>query len=170
CAVTKNFETVAHKYPMLSLGNTYSKDELEDYIERISKLVSEPITYTCELKYDGAAISITYKNGVLARALTRGDGSKGDDITANVKTIASIPLKLKGNDYPQEFEIRGEIFMLLEGFAKLNETRIVEGLETFANPRNTASGTLKMQDSAVVASRALDSFLYDFRTEQKFAD
>lgn len=168
--ITKNFETVAHKYPMLSLSNTYSKEELEDFIKRISKMVPEEMEFVCELKYDGAAIGIAYKNGAFERAVTRGDGSKGDDISANVKTISSIPLKLKGDSYPEEFEIRGEIFMLLEGFKKLNESRLEEGLETFANPRNTASGTLKMQDSAIVASRSLDSFLYYVFSEKPIAD
>lgn len=169
--ITKNFETLPHKYPMLSLSNTYSKEELEDFIKRIDKMLpEEEIEFVCELKYDGAAIGISYKNGEFNRALTRGDGSKGDDISANVKTISSIPLKLKGNSYPDEFEIRGEIFMLLEGFRKLNESRIEEGLETFANPRNTASGTLKMQDSSIVASRSLDSFLYYVFSDSSIAD
>lgn len=168
--ITKNFETVAHKYPMLSLSNTYSKEELEDFIKRISKMVPEEMEFVCELKYDGAAIGISYKNGLFERAVTRGDGSKGDDISANVKTISSIPLKLKGQSFPPEFEIRGEIFMLLDGFQKLNESRIEEGLETFANPRNTASGTLKMQNSSVVATRSLDSFLYYVFSDSSIAD
>lgn len=159
-AVTKEFPTVKHKYPMLSLSNTYSKEELEDHLKRISKLVPEQMEFVCELKYDGAAIGIQYKNGELHRAVTRGDGSQGDDITANVKTINAVPLRLRGSDYPEDFEIRGEIFMTLEGFAKLNQSRVEEGLEAFANPRNSASGTLKMQDSSVVASRPLDCFLY----------
>ena len=167
--ITKSFETVVHKYPMLSLSNTYSKEELEDFIIRIGKIVPEEMEFVCELKYDGAAIGITYINGHFARAVTRGDGSKGDDISANVKTISSIPLKLRGNNYPKEFEIRGEIFMLLDGFRKLNEQRETEGLETFANPRNTASGALKMQDSSVVAARALDSFLYYVLSEEEVA-
>lgn len=168
--ITKNFETVPHKYPMLSLSNTYSKEELEDFIKRIAKMVPEEMEFVCELKYDGAAIGISYKNGLFERAVTRGDGSKGDDISANVKTISSIPLKLKGATFPSEFEIRGEIFMLLEGFQKLNESRKEEGLDTFANPRNTASGTLKMQDSSVVATRSLDSFLYYVFSENTIAD
>lgn len=167
--VTKNFETVTHKYPMLSLSNTYSKEELEDFIKRIAKTITDEVEFVCELKYDGAAIGITYVDGKLSRALTRGDGTKGDDISTNVKTIGSVPLTLKG-DFPAEFEIRGEIFMLLEGFAKLNQQRIEDGEEPFANPRNTASGTLKMQDSAVVASRALDSFLYAVMSDEKVAD
>jgi DNA ligase (NAD+) len=168
--VTKKFETVVHKYPMLSLANTYSKEELEDFIKRISKTIETDIEFVCELKYDGAAIGISYKNGKLDKAVTRGDGSKGDNITANVKTISSIPMKLKGTDYPEEFEIRGEIFMLLDGFKKLNEDRAAQGLETFANPRNTASGTLKMQDSSIVASRPLDCFLYYVYSETDISD
>lgn len=168
--VTKNFETVKHKYRMLSLSNTYSKEELEDFLGRIAKMVTDDMEFVCELKYDGAAIGITYKNGELLRAVTRGDGAQGDDITTNIKTISSIPLKLRGSDYPEEFEIRGEIFMLLEGFKKLNEERTAEGLETFANPRNTASGTLKMQDSSVVATRPLDCFLYYVFSEEVIMD
>ena len=168
--ITKNFETVKHKYPMLSLANTYSKEELEDFIKRIAKSISDPVEFVCELKYDGAAIGITYKKGVLQHALTRGDGTQGDDITANVRTIRSVPLKLQGSDFPEELEIRGEIFMLLEGFAKLNQQRIEDGEEPFANPRNTASGTLKMQDSSVVASRSLDCFLYYLLSEERLFD
>lgn len=159
--ITRNFPTVKHKYPMLSLSNTYSREELDDFISRIAKTISEPIDFVCELKYDGAAIGIIYRDGKLLRAVTRGDGTQGDDITTNVKTIRSIPLQLKGGNHPKEFEVRGEIFMLLEGFAKLNAQRIANGEEAFANPRNTASGTLKMQDSAMVATRPLDSFLYN---------
>ncbi len=158
--ITKDFPTVRHKYPMMSLANTYSKEELEEFLARIAKSISDPVEFVCELKYDGAAIGMSYKNGMLDKAITRGDGTQGDEITANVRTINSVPLVLRGDDYPQEFEIRGEIFMLLEGFAKLNEERIEEGLDPFANPRNTASGTLKMQDSSIVASRPLDCFLY----------
>lgn len=169
-AVTKEFPTVKHKYPMLSLSNTYSKEELEDHLQRISKLVPEQMEFVCELKYDGAAIGIQYKNGELHRAVTRGDGSQGDDITANVKTINAVPLRLRGSDYPEDFEIRGEIFMTLEGFAKLNQARVEEGLEAFANPRNSASGTLKMQDSSVVASRPLDCFLYYVMMDEQLRD
>lgn len=168
--VTKNFETIKHKSRMLSLANTYSKEELEDFIKRIGKSISDPVEFVCELKYDGAAIGITYKNGILERALTRGDGTQGDDITANVRTIRSVPLQLHGNDFPEELEIRGEIFMLLEGFAKLNQQRIEDGEEPFANPRNTASGTLKMQDSSIVASRSLDCFLYYILTDDRLFD
>ncbi|MDZ7846667.1 MAG: NAD-dependent DNA ligase LigA [Owenweeksia sp.] len=164
--VTREFPTVKHKYPMLSLSNTYSKEELEDFLKRIDKSINEEVEFVCELKYDGAAIGIIYKNGILERAVTRGDGSQGDDITTNVKTIRSIPLKLRGKNIPEEMEIRGEIFMLLEGFAKLNQQRIENGEEAFANPRNTASGTLKMQDSGIVASRPLDSFLYNVMMDE----
>lgn len=159
--ITKDFPTLPHKYPMLSLSNTYSREELEDYLKRTQKaLPEEEIEFVCELKYDGAAISITYKDGVLAQALTRGDGTQGDEITNNIKTIASIPLRLRGSDYPADFEIRGEVFMPVAGFAELNRKRLEEGLEPFANPRNSASGSLKMQDSALVAERPLDCFLY----------
>lgn len=157
--VTKNFETVEHKYPMLSLSNSYSREELVDFDERVQKILGKSVDYTCELKYDGVAIGISYKNGKIARAVTRGDGSKGDDITTNVKTIRSVPMVLNGN-FPDEFEIRGEIFYPLSVFRKLNETRAEAGEAELANPRNAASGTLKMQDSAVVAQRKLDCFLY----------
>lgn len=158
--VTKDFKTVTHKTPMLSLSNSYSKEEIQDFETRIKKLVDGELEYTCELKYDGVAIGITYRNGKLVQALTRGDGVKGDDITANVKTIRSIPLQLKGNDYPDEFEIRGEIFFPRDTFTNLNKQREEAGEDLYANARNTASGTLKMQDSAIVAQRKLDSFLY----------
>jgi DNA ligase (NAD+) len=157
--VTKNFETVKHQYPMLSLSNSYSREELVDFDERVQKLAGKKVSYTCELKYDGVAIGISYKNGRLERAVTRGDGTQGDDITTNVKTIRSIPLQLKGN-YPATFEIRGEIFYPLSVFRALNEKREEAGEDRLANPRNAASGTLKMQDSAVVAERKLDCYLY----------
>ncbi len=157
--VTKNFETVKHKYPMLSLSNSYSREELVDFDDRVQKLAGKKVEYTCELKYDGVAIGISYKNGRLERAVTRGDGTQGDDITTNVKTIRSVPLQLKG-DYPDEFEIRGEIFYPLSVFRALNEKREEAGEDRLANPRNAASGTLKMQDSAVVAERKLDCYLY----------
>lgn len=157
--VTKNFETVVHKYPMLSLSNSYSREELEEFDERVQKILGQKVEYVCELKYDGVAIGISYKNGKIQQALTRGDGTQGDDITTNVKTIRSIPLVLKG-DYPDEFEIRGELFYPLSVFRDLNESREEAGEEQLANPRNAASGTLKMQDSAVVAQRKLDCFLY----------
>lgn len=158
-AVTKNFATVAHDYRMYSLSNSYSKEELEEWEVRIKKLVSGEVAYACELKYDGASISITYENGVLLRAVTRGDGVQGDDVTHNVKTIRSLPLTLKG-DYPERFDIRGEIVLPFEGFAKMNAERVENGLEPYANPRNTASGSLKLQDSAEVAKRPLDCLLY----------
>lgn len=158
--VTKEFETVKHKYPMLSLGNSYSKEEIIDFETRIKKLVEDEIEYVCELKYDGVAIGITYVDGKLSRAVTRGDGTQGDDITTNVKTIKSIPLKLMGNNYPKEFEIRGEIFLPKNVFEELNKEREEIGEQLYANARNTASGTIKMQDSAVVAQRKLDSYLY----------
>ncbi|MEQ8623456.1 MAG: NAD-dependent DNA ligase LigA [Vicingaceae bacterium] len=157
--VTKNFETVVHQYPMLSLSNSYNREELVEFDERVQKLAGQKVSYSCELKYDGVAIGISYKNGQLSRAVTRGDGSKGDDITENVKTIRSVPLQLQG-DYPEEFEIRGEIFYPLSVFTQLNKAREEAGETLLANPRNAASGTLKMQDSAVVAQRNLDCYLY----------
>src|SRR5690554_4356503 len=158
--VTKNFKTVPHTYRMYSLENSYSKEDLEDWEKRIEKLVEGKVEFVCELKYDGASISLTYENGVLVRALTRGDGFQGDDVTANVKTIRSIPLQLKG-DYPEIFDIRGEIVMPFEGFVKMNAERVELGEEAFSNPRNTASGSLKLQDSAEVAKRPLDCLLYN---------
>src|SRR5690606_3211601 len=158
-SITKNFETVKHKYPMLSLSNSYSKEEIADFEHRIKKLVEGELEYVCELKYDGVAIGITYKNGKLLQAVTRGDGVQGDNITENVKTIRSIPLQLKG-DFPEEFEIRGEVFMPKKVFEQLNKEKEEIGEQLYANARNTASGTLKMQDSAVVAQRKLDSYLY----------
>jgi DNA ligase (NAD+) len=158
-AITKNFETVVHRYPMLSLSNSYNREDLTDFDQRVQKLAGKKVEYTCELKYDGVAIGIQYKNGQLFRAVTRGDGSKGDDITENVKTIRAVPLKLKG-DYPDEFEIRGELFYPLSVFRALNKSREAAGQDRLANPRNAASGTLKMQDSKVVASRKLDCYLY----------
>ena len=160
--VTKNFQTIAHRYRMYSLENSYSKEDLTDWENRIRKLVDGEIEYTCELKYDGASISLTYENGQLLKAVTRGDGFQGDDITPNVKTIRSVPLKLKGN-YPDSFDIRGEIILPLEGFAKMNEERIDLGEEPYRNPRNTASGSLKLQDSAEVARRPLECLLYSLK-------
>lgn len=159
-AVTKEFKTVKHKYPMLSLSNSYSREEVQEFENRIRKLIERDVEYVCELKYDGVAIGLTYKNGKLVQAVTRGDGVQGDDVTVNIKTIKSIPLKLKGSDFPDEFEIRGEVFLPLKNFEKINKEREEAGEETYANPRNTASGTLKMQDSSVVAKRGLDCFLY----------
>ncbi|TNE28417.1 MAG: NAD-dependent DNA ligase LigA [Bacteroidetes bacterium] len=159
--VTKDFETVVHKRPMLSLSNTYNREEVEDFIRRVhSGLEREEVQFVCELKYDGVAIGITYQNGAFYQAVTRGDGTKGDDVSTNVRTIRSVPMSLKGEDFPEEFEIRGEIFMPLASFQKMNEEREEEGLDTFANPRNSASGTLKMQDSSIVAQRGLDIYLY----------
>ncbi len=158
--ITKNFETVVHEHRMYSLDNSYSKDDLLDWETRIKKLVDGDIQYTCELKYDGASISLTYENGSLLRAVTRGDGTQGDDVTANVKTIKSVPLQLKG-DYPQKFDIRGEIVLPFDGFNKMNEERIASGEEPYRNPRNTASGSLKLQDSSEVAKRPLECLLYN---------
>src|SRR3989338_3387867 len=157
--ITKKFETVVHRYPMLSLANTYSKEEIEEWVVRIKKLIEGNLEYVCELKYDGVAIGIRYVNGELVQAVTRGDGTQGENVTANVKTIRTIPLKLKG-DYPEDFEIRGEIFFPLKNFQALNEQRRDSGEPEFANPRNSASGTLKMQDSKIVAERGLDCILY----------
>jgi len=158
--ITKEFESVVHKYPMLSLGNTYSEEDLLDFDNRVAKgLEGQVYEYFCELKFDGVALSLTYENGVLKQAVTRGDGTQGDDITANAKTIRSIPLKLKAN-VPPLFEVRGEAFFPIKEFQRVNAEREDIGLEQLANPRNAASGTLKMQDSCVVASRKLDCFLY----------
>ncbi|TQD39339.1 NAD-dependent DNA ligase LigA [Haloflavibacter putidus] len=157
--VTKNFKTVQHDYRMYSLSNSYSKEEMEEWEVRVKKLADGEVEYTCELKYDGASISLTYENGELLRAVTRGDGIQGDEVTANIKTIKSVPLKLKG-DYPQRFDIRGEIVLPYEGFAKMNAERVEQGEEPYANPRNTASGSLKLQDSAEVAKRPLECLLY----------
>lgn len=158
--INLEFNQVEHKYPMLSLGNTYSEDEIRDFETRIKKLIDGDVQYVCELKYDGTSISLTYKNGKLIQAVTRGDGVKGDDVTANVKTIRSVPLQLSGNNIPEEFEIRGEILMPFSVFDKLNLEREEIGETAFANPRNAASGTLKMQNSATVAKRKLDCYLY----------
>lgn len=158
--VTKEFKQVKHKYPMISLANTYSEDELNDFDVRVRKAVGDDVEYVCELKYDGVAISLIYKHGKLFQAITRGDGVQGDDVTANVKTIRSIPLNLTGKGFPDEFEVRGEIFIPLKIFEKINKEREDIGEESFANPRNSASGTLKMQDSAEVARRRLDSTAY----------
>ncbi|WP_258105057.1 NAD-dependent DNA ligase LigA [Marinoscillum sp. MHG1-6] len=163
--ITKSFNTVRHKYPMLSLGNTYSREELIDFDKRVAKgLNDDSYEYFCELKFDGVAISLTYENGILKRAVTRGDGQKGDDVTQNVKTIRSIPLKVSG-DFPDVFEVRGEVFMPNDVFHQLNQERQEAGETLLANPRNTASGTLKMQDSSVVAKRKLDCYLYSLMGE-----
>ncbi|MCH5329890.1 MAG: NAD-dependent DNA ligase LigA [Alistipes sp.] len=157
--LTTEFKTVAHRFPMLSLGNTYSLDELHEFISRVEKEVGET-EYVCELKFDGTAISLTYENGALVRAVTRGDGTSGDDVTNNVRTIRSVPLVLSGDDYPPLFEIRGEILMPYASFDKINAEREAAGEPLFANPRNAAAGTLKQQSSAVVARRGLDCTLY----------
>lgn len=159
-AITKSFQTVPHEYRMYSLDNSYSKEELVEWEKRIQKVLGNvPLEYTCELKYDGASISITYENGILKRAVTRGDGFQGDDVTNNIKTIKSIPLKLKGN-FPDKFDVRGEIILPFAGFEKMNQDLIEIGETPYSNPRNTASGSLKLQDSAEVAKRPLDCLLY----------
>ena len=157
--ISREFQQVAHQYPMLSLSNSYSETEVTEFIQRVEKFSGENPDYVCELKLDGTSISLTYRNGELQRAVTRGDGEKGDDVTANVRTIRTIPLKLQGN-YPVEFEIRGEIVMPFAVFDALNRERIEQGEPLFANPRNAASGTLKLQNSSVVASRKLDAYFY----------
>ncbi len=157
--LNQEFSQVEHVFPMLSLGNTYSESELQDFCKRVEKLIDQPVTYVCELKFDGTAISLTYKNGKLLKGVTRGDGIMGDDVTQNIKTIKSIPLQLTG-DYPEQFEMRGEIFMPRKGFEKINRERIEAGEDPFANPRNAAAGSLKLQNSSLVAKRPLDSFLY----------
>ena len=167
--IASGFEQVAHVYPMLSLGNTYSESEVQDFYERVRKGLNEDFELVCELKYDGTSISLTYEDGELVRAVTRGDGEKGDDVTANVKTIRSIPLRLHGN-YPKSFEIRGEILMPWSVFDDLNREREEQEEQLFANPRNAASGTLKLQNSAVVASRKLDAYLYYLLGENLPAD
>ena len=162
--ITKDFETIPHKYPMLSLGNTYSKEELEDFDKRVKNFLglaeTDEVNYVCELKFDGVSISITYEDGKLVQALTRGDGVQGDDVTANIKTIRTLPLKIRGKDYPKSFEVRGEVFLSHKNFAKLNKEREAAGESLYANPRNTASGTLKLQDSSETARRGLDCYLY----------
>lgn len=159
--ITKEFETVYHKYPMLSLGNTYSQEEIEDFDSRVAKaLDGEPYEYFCELKFDGVSISLIYENGVLIKGVTRGDGIRGDDVTANVKTIRSIPLVVKGKNIPPSFEVRGEVFMPKQVFDQLNKEREDIGEERYANARNTTSGTLKMQNSTEVARRKLSCFVY----------
>ena len=158
--ITKEFRQVAHKYPMLSLGNTYSKAEVAEFFDRVKRSLNEEFEICCELKFDGTSISLTYIDGKLERAVTRGDGEKGDDVTVNVKTIRSVPLVLSGSGYPAEFEIRGEVLMPWSVFDRLNEERARNEEPLFANPRNAASGTLKLQDSSVVAKRSLDAYLY----------
>lgn len=158
------FDTVEHKYPMLSLGNTYSEEELREFVSRVERGLGHSTTYICELKYDGTAISLIYNDGVLTKAVTRGDGVRGDDVTSNVKTIRSIPLRLQG-DYPNSLEVRGEIYMPHYGFEKFNQEREEAGETPFANPRNAAAGSLKLQNSSLVAKRPLDCYLYYLLTD-----
>lgn len=168
-AVTKLFPTVVHDTPMYSLANSYSIEDLKDWENRVQRIIETPVTYSCELKFDGVSISITYQDGQLLRAVTRGDGTQGDEVTNNVKTIASVPLVLQG-DYPTRFDVRGEIILPLAGFAELNKQREEEGLELFRNPRNTASGTLKMQDSTEVSKRPLDCTIFSVVSEAYLGD
>ena len=164
--ITKEFATVYHRFPMLSLGNTYSSEELEEFDKRVAKALNEPYEYFCELKFDGVALSLTYENGVLAQGATRGDGVRGDDITPNVRTIKTVPLQVNKDGLPALFEVRGEAFMPLSSFTRINREREQNGEALLANPRNAASGTLKMQDSSVVAQRRLDCFMYALLSEQ----
>lgn len=165
--ITKEFQTVKHRWPMLSLGNTYNEQELLDFDQRIRKAIGDNFEYVCELKFDGLSMSMTYENGKLIRAVTRGDGVQGDEVTANVRTIHSVPKRLPAGDYPDLFEIRGEVFMHLKAFERLNNERLENGEPPYANPRNFASGTIKLQDSAEVARRPLDCFLYFLYTEKQ---
>ncbi len=165
--LNREFESVNHRYPMLSLGNTYNKEELREFDQRVQKVVGEDYAYFCELKYDGVAVALTYRNGSLYQALTRGDGTRGDDVTHNIRTIRSIPLRLRGDSFPPEFEIRGEVILPAEGFTELNSDREKKGEPPFANPRNAASGTLKMQNSSLVARRPLDCLFYYIPGEQE---
>lgn len=169
--VTKEFATVQHRYPMLSLGNTYNEQELLDFDERVAKgLLGKPYEYICELKFDGVALSFSYEKGLLLRGVTRGDGSRGDDITANIRTIRTLPLKIKADNLPDYFEVRGEGFMPLSVFEKINAEKEELGEQLLANPRNAASGTFKLQDSAIVAERKLDCYIYSFLSdEERFA-
>lgn len=165
--ITKNFNTVTHRYPMLSLDNTYNEQELRDFDERVRKgLDGEAYEYICELKFDGISLSFTYENGVLVRGVTRGDGTRGDEITHNVKTIKSLPLRVKSTEIPPVFEIRGEGFMPFQSFQKLNEDMEALGVNAYANPRNAASGSFKLQDSAETARRALDCYIYSFLSDE----
>ncbi len=164
--LNREFESFTHTYPMLSLGNTYSKEELTEFDQRVRKVTGDDVSYSCELKYDGVAVALTYTHGKLTRALTRGDGTRGDDVTRNIRTIRSIPLELQGKGYPGLFEIRGEVILPGEGFKKMNLERDERGEPPFANPRNAASGTLKMQNSSLVAQRPLDCLFYYIPGEQ----
>lgn len=168
--ISKEFPTVKHKYPMLSLGNSYSKEEMQEFMARINKTLERDVEYVCELKFDGVAISISYENGKMVRAVTRGDGVQGDEITANIRTIRSLPLQLKGGGFPAQFEVRGEVYFPHNNFERLNREREEIGEPLYANPRNTASGTLKSQDSSVVASRGLDCFLYSALGDEPMTD
>jgi len=163
--VTKEFPTVVHRYPMLSLSNSYSMDEMREFDARIQKALGRNVEYVCELKYDGVAIGIRYENGSLTQAVTRGDGVQGDEVTANIRTIGSLPLRLRGEGFPADFEVRGEVLLPRKEFDRINAEREEIGEQLYANPRNTASGTLKLQDSAVVASRNLDCYLYSVMLE-----
>ena len=163
--ITKNFPTVEHQFRMYSLDNSYDFDDLEDWEKRVLKTIEQPVEFVAELKYDGASISILYENGVMKEAVTRGDGFRGDEITANVKTISDIPMQLYG-DFPPRFFMRGEIHLTRKNFDKINERREEEGLDLFMNPRNTASGSLKMQDSAEVRKRGLSAVLYQYIAEE----
>ncbi|KPL14050.1 MAG: DNA ligase, partial [Bacteroides sp. SM23_62] len=158
--LNREFVQVAHKYPMLSLSNTYSEEEVLEFDARVRKMIGDDFEYVAELKYDGVAIGLSYEKGRLMQAVTRGDGVKGDVVTDNVRTIRSIPLVLRGENHPEAFEIRGEIFMTHEGFLRLNELRKAAGEDVFANPRNATAGTLKLQNSSLVAKRPLDCCLY----------
>lgn len=158
--INLEFTQREHKYPMVSLGNTYNEEELREFDARVKRQLKEPFRYVCELKYDGVSISLTYIKGKFEYAVTRGDGARGDDVTANVRTIRTIPLTLKGDGYPDEFEIRGEIFLPHKAFEELNAEKIAAGEIPYANPRNTAAGTLKLQNSSIVAKRKLDCFIY----------
>jgi DNA ligase (NAD+) len=166
--ITKNFKTVKHKWPMLSLGNTYNEQDLKDFDERIRKSIGDDFEYVCELKFDGLSISLTYEDNKLVRAVTRGDGTKGDDVTTNVKTIRNIPHHLSAEGAPAVFEIRGEIFMHRAAFERLNREKEELGEVAYANPRNFASGTVKMQDSKEVAKRPLDCFFYSLNTDKLY--
>lgn len=168
--LSKEFEQVTHRYPMLSLGNTYSREEVRDFYERTARALNEPFEIVAELKYDGTSISLIYEDGRLMQAVTRGDGIRGDDVTANVKTVRSIPLKLHGEDYPKRFEMRGEIVLPWTEFERLNKEREAQEEPLFANPRNAASGTLKQQNPQIVAARRLDAYLYYMLGEELPAD
>ena len=165
--ITKEFQTIKHKWPMLSLGNTYNEQDLKEFDERVRKAIGDNFEYVCELKFDGLSLSLTYENGKLLRAVTRGDGTMGDDVTTNAKTIQTIPKTIKSNGYPDLFEIRGEVFMHKPAFERLNAERLENNELAYANPRNFASGTLKMQDSREVAKRPLDCFLYFLYTDKR---